>query len=1028
MHSPILIAAVGRVLRLDKQDRPFQIRVVVFGLALVLGFMLGAFIVHLPPLYLFLGIGGVVFAFLVLFKIEIAILLAILLRNELGQFNYLGGDTAMHPNGLMGVAIIAGAGFFFVMNRIDVSRLRAFWPFLVFSVVTFLSLLWAGEYLMDGLTVALRLLTALAVYAVLVYKLDSIKKINWLICAIIAAQILPTVQGLLSVAQGGGMDLESAEIVRSGHSGQGAFLAMILAFCLVQFLDASTALRRVLWGSLTSFFAVGLFFSYGRAGWIGFSVTALVIGLMKRSKLLIAFPIVLVLLITLVPTVAERFADIDLNRLDDGHSSTLAGRIEVWRASAEIYQTHPWLGVGYGVIRYRVGEYLGGSAPMAHNDYLAVLVQTGLIGLLVFLLWHGKWFAELLEVRRTTRHAYDKTLALAVFAMFIASLVVRVTDNVLETTEKLYPLVALVAATLALPRIRAKDEAEDLARVLPEDDVMADMAATRSSESLDRQVRLEDEQRPEPLSAAVAMSAGISPTDVQRGDPPGAVVSGEKRSDLLTVARGGSLVFAGNVATRGMNYVYSAVLIWGLGAESFGLFTLALFIATLVGVVANLGLDLGILRYGAIHAHTEGQAGIHRATVAALRVVLPASLLLTLALWLAAGPIASGIFDKPLVAPLVRALALSIPFMTVQSSLMAATRALKIMRYSVAVSVIQPLAALILAIGLMATGFGINEVALSLVASWIVGAGLALFFYFRLMPRVVRGGARYPLRQMLKFSLPLSFTKWIEFANERTEIFFLGLLPGAVDIGIYNVAWRLAVTETIFRQSLEQIVAPFGSDLSHRRQIKELEALYKTTAKWSLTGALPLFLIFWLFGPTIMGVFDPAYVAASSVLLVLGFAQLVNASTGPCGMLLIMSGRSDLSLLNIVVLFTTSIGLDWLLIPQHGLAGAAVAGAVSILLVTLLRVTEVWLTLKIQPFKWSAAKPIAAGLVSAALVQGLRRLIPVESLGTEIIACLLMLASYVAIIYLLRLDAEDMLVIGAVKRKFGGLTLRERKG
>jgi O-antigen/teichoic acid export membrane protein len=612
--------------------------------------------------------------------------------------------------------------------------------------------------------------------------------------------------------------------------------------------------------------------------------------------------------------------------------------------------------------------------------------------------------------------------------MLFASLVVRITDNVLETTEKLYPLAALVAATLALPRIRAKEEAEGLARVPPEDTVASDMATTTSAETMDNQVCVEDQQRPDPLSAEEGMSAEISPAAAQRGDSAEALGSRENRSDLLTVARGGSLVFAGNVATRVMNYAYSAVLIWGLGAESFGLFTLALFITTLVGVVANLGLDLGILRYGAIHAHAEGRAGIHRATVAALRVVLPASLVLTLGLWLAAEPIASGIFGKPLLAPLVRALALSIPFMTVQSSLMAATKALKIMRYSVAVSAIQPLAALILAIALMTTGFGLDAVALSLVASWSAGAGLALFFYLRLMPRAVRGGTRYQLREMVKFSLPLSFTKWIEFANERTEIFFLGLLPGAVDIGIYSISWRLAVTETIFRQSLEQIVAPFGSDLSHRRQIKELAALYKTTAKWSLTAALPLFLFFWLFGPTLMGIFDPAYVAASSVLVVLGFAQLVNASTGPCGMLLIMSGRSDLSLVNIVVLFATSIGLDLLLIPRHGLTGAAVAGAVSILLVTFLRVVEVWLTLKIQPFKWSVAKPIAAALVSAALVQGLRRLISVESLGTEAAACLLMLVSYVLIVYLLKLDAEDKLVVGAVKRKFGGLSLRAKRG
>jgi len=447
-----LAVAIHKVIRLVREDRSLKIRLAFLGIAMLIGTTLGTLVLYVPPVYLFFGLGGVVFAYLLLFKIEIAVLLAILLRNWLGQFNYLGGDTPLHPNGLIGVAIIAGAVAFFLFNEIDLSRLRAFWPFLGFAAVYFVSLLRTGEYLMDGVTVVLRLLTAMAMYAVLVYKLDSVKKINWLVFAVIAPQIPPTVQGLLRVAQGGGMDLDSGEIVRSGHSGQGAFLAMILSFCLVQLLDARTLQRRLLWGGLVTLFSVGLFFTYGRAGWIGFGVTAVVIGLMKRSKLLVVFPVILVLLVAAVPTVSQRFADIDLQHLDDSG----AGRIEMWRESAEAWATNPWLGVGYGVGRHELAEYSGRLASMLHNDYMAVLSGAGLIGLTLFLLWHGQWFVELLRARRAARHGYDRTLALAAFAMFFASLVVRITDNVIESTDKHYPLVVIVAVALALPRIRAE--------------------------------------------------------------------------------------------------------------------------------------------------------------------------------------------------------------------------------------------------------------------------------------------------------------------------------------------------------------------------------------------------------------------------------------------------------------------------------------------------------------------------------------------------------------------------------------------
>lgn len=516
-NGPALAAAARRVVLLGRQNRALQTKVAFFGLALLMGVILGVLVVHVPPIYLLFGLGGVVFAFLLLFKIEIAILVAILLRNWLGEFNYLGGGTPLHPNGMIGIAIIAGAAVFFLFNRIDFSRLRAFWPFLIFAAIYLVSIVRTGQYLMDGLTVVLRLLTALAIYAVLVYKLDSTKKINWLILAIIAAQILPTVEGLIGVAQGGGMGLDAAGIVRSGHSGQGAFLAMILAFCLVQLMDASTTRRRLLWGFVTGLFAFGLFFSYGRAGWIGFGVTAVVIGLMKRSKLLIVLPVILILLITLLPTAFQRFADIDLEHLDDRNrsSSTLAGRIEMWRASAQVWETQPWLGVGYGVGRHEVEEYAGRMrmATMLHNDYLAVLVATGLIGLTAFLLWQGQWLVELLKVHRMARHAYDKTLALAVFAMFFASLVVRITDNVIETTDKLYPLVALVAAALALPQIRAKEEAQssdrDLSKGQPDARSRRNL---RSRAATSSHLPGEDSQQPLPSGRKV-LASGVAAGD-----------------------------------------------------------------------------------------------------------------------------------------------------------------------------------------------------------------------------------------------------------------------------------------------------------------------------------------------------------------------------------------------------------------------------------------------------------------------------------------------------------------------------------
>lgn len=494
----------------------------------------------------------------------------------------------------------------------------------------------------------------------------------------------------------------------------------------------------------------------------------------------------------------------------------------------------------------------------------------------------------------------------------------------------------------------------------------------------------------------------------------------QKEENVLTVARGGGVAFVGTVSTRVINYAYSTALIWGVGAEEFGLFTLALAITGFVGLIADLGLNQGIVRFGAIRAQSQGRAGVHKATMAALHIVLPMGLVLLLALLWTADVIATGVFDKPQLSPLIKALGLSVPFMSLQALLLAATRAFKMMKYTVVVQVTQPLAALALAILLMALGTGVQALALSFAVSHVLAAGLALYYYLGVILTEETNPEELSLGQMVRFSLPLSLTNWIQFANERTEVVFLGLLPGAVDIGIYSIAWRVAALETIFVHSLNQILAPFASDLSHRQALKQLEDLYKTSAKWTFAGALVFFLVFALFADTIMNVFDPAFVAGSGVLVALGLAQLINAATGPCGTVLIMSGRSDLSLLNTIVLFVTGVTLDWLLIPNYGLTGAALAGSLALIVVNLLRVVEVWLTLRIHPFRWSFAKPIVAGLSGLGVVYVFRTFSHSRVLALDLAHSLLLVVTYITVIYLLKLDREDTLVIDAVRRRILG--------
>jgi O-antigen ligase len=71
---------------------------------------------------------------------------------------------------------------------------------------------------------------------------------------------------------------------------------------------------------------------------------------------------------------------------------TLTGRTVIWTAGWEIFRAHPFLGIGANAFRLIVSRVLAepirleerDPAPPAHNTFLSVLVEQGVVGLAVF--------------------------------------------------------------------------------------------------------------------------------------------------------------------------------------------------------------------------------------------------------------------------------------------------------------------------------------------------------------------------------------------------------------------------------------------------------------------------------------------------------------------------------------------------------------------------------------------------------------------------------------------------------------------
>jgi O-antigen ligase len=119
-------------------------------------------------------------------------------------------------------------------------------------------------------------------------------------------------------------------------------------------------------------------------------------------------------------------------------------RLNIWKKSIPIVKEHPVLGVGAGnwkieVSKYNVALYYndrGWVVPRrTHNDYINVVTETGLLGLLVFLSMFGVLLFYLIKNIKRAENRNDKLFAIILFFALIGYMTFSFFSFTKERTE-----------------------------------------------------------------------------------------------------------------------------------------------------------------------------------------------------------------------------------------------------------------------------------------------------------------------------------------------------------------------------------------------------------------------------------------------------------------------------------------------------------------------------------------------------------------------------------------------------------------
>jgi O-antigen/teichoic acid export membrane protein len=505
----------------------------------------------------------------------------------------------------------------------------------------------------------------------------------------------------------------------------------------------------------------------------------------------------------------------------------------------------------------------------------------------------------------------------------------------------------------------------------------------------------------------------------------------QQAADLRRLARGSALNLAGSVVAASLNIVLPVIIARSLTKEDAGLFFQATALFAIMLNVGTAGADTGVLRAIPRALVLHRGHDVRRYLLLAIVPAVTFSVLLSGLLILASGWLSGLVTHDAESAESFRyavvILALWVPVAATYAITMSASRGLGSVRPLVLVEKIGRNALETAAAGVAASlTASVAVIALAWVAPYAAMLVVVGVWVLRRLRRIrVRSvssveeptGWRPLASEFWRFTGPRAVSRVFTIALQRFDILIVGVLRGPADAAVYAVATRFLILGLMFVQAIQQVMSPKISECLALGEEDRAGRIYRTTTSWLTLVSWPIYLMAMLYAPLFLSIFGPGYDRGGPAAVILCAAMLVATACGPVDSMLLMGGRSVLSLINTGLALVVNVVLDLVLVPELGVAGAALGWGAGILLKNLLALWQVHRSYGMHPLGEGTLVAMAISVLSYGVVAGLCRVLLGDGLTDFLVAGLLGTVAFTALAYRRAAVLDLAALRGVVRRR-----------
>ncbi|RXA17620.1 flippase [Methanosarcina sp. MSH10X1] len=421
------------------------------------------------------------------------------------------------------------------------------------------------------------------------------------------------------------------------------------------------------------------------------------------------------------------------------------------------------------------------------------------------------------------------------------------------------------------------------------------------------------------------------------------------------IVAGSGIILAGTFIGMLLDIITKKVLTSHLTPADFGTYSLALTVISITGAFATLGLNEGVPRYIAFFRGRHEEQKVHELIISAMLMGLLAGLLAILVSPSLFRSLAGNGFDADgHILSVVKILIFAVPFTILLNLTVAIYRGFDRTNVNMYFyNIIRPVSMLGFALGSVFIGASLKGIVFADLLSMVFTFSIMAVYFIKKPPFKQEWKIKFsePTKQLIRYSFPLLITATILNLMSWIDTIMLGYFKPAEVVGVYNAVYPLVGFLSLVIASMGFVYVPVTAKLWGQNNTAPLGSIYAVMTKWCFLLTFPLFALIFVYPEYfITKLYGAEYVSGATALRILALGFITNSYFGFNYHTLLASGDSDFLMKCSVASAGINAVINFMLIPEYGMVGAAIGTAVSYASIEVLMTLRAWRKQNMHPF------------------------------------------------------------------------------